>query len=140
MNQLARVTVDPNPVTVDKDFAGGGLSDNRWQNISEVLSTELLQKLHDWHLRCSRCYVRHQSHVFDQPHSLTLRRLRRANHTPVGVMELARLGLFPCTGKRRVGTTEVGEGRGVGEAIQHLRDTSLGCVSLISPCGAVVDL
>lgn len=44
----------------------------------------------------------------------------RTHHAPVGVVELAGLGLFPFAAQGRVEPTEVGERGRVRQAVQHL--------------------
>jgi hypothetical protein len=69
------------------------------------------------------CDVGHQSEVLDQAHRLPLGSLCRAEHAPQAVVQLPGLGELALSADGRVGAPEVGERRGVGQAVEHL-----GCV------------
>mmetsp|Transcript_22840 Transcript_22840/g.55057 ORF Transcript_22840/g.55057 Transcript_22840/m.55057 type:complete len:286 (-) Transcript_22840:1140-1997(-) len=123
----------PHPIPVHEYLARGRLCDDRGQDVREVLRAEFLEEFHDGHLGRPRGDVRHERHVLDEAHGLSFGRLGWADHPPVGVVELAGLGLLARTGEGGVGTTEMGEGGGVGEAVQDLGYAGLGGIALVAP-------
>lgn len=89
------ITMNTHPISIDENLARGGFGNDRRQYISQVLSTKLLQELHDGNLRRSRGNVGHEGHVLHQADGLTLGCFGGTYHPPVGVVKLTRLSLFP---------------------------------------------
>uniref|UniRef100_A0A2M4B2E6 Putative secreted protein n=1 Tax=Anopheles triannulatus TaxID=58253 RepID=A0A2M4B2E6_9DIPT len=89
-HQLLRVAMDTDPATVDEDFRCIG---NRGRgDFLQILHRPLFQELQDRRrLRTDR-NVRHQGEILHQPDRSPLGRLRGTDHTPEGVVQLARFG------------------------------------------------
>ena len=67
-----------------------------------------------------------QRHGLHNTHRMTLGRLDRTHKAPRGAMQLARCQQLARLLHRRLNTTKVAQGRGVGHPSQHLRNTHLG--------------
>ena len=117
-HQVRRVAVDAHPHPVDKHFRrarddGGG-------HLLQRLQRPLIQKLQQRPGRAPDRHVRHQGQVLDQAARLALGRLRRADHAPLRVVQLAGLGGLPLPPDGRVDPAQVGERGRKGQAVQHL--------------------
>mmetsp|Transcript_561 Transcript_561/g.992 ORF Transcript_561/g.992 Transcript_561/m.992 type:complete len:202 (-) Transcript_561:1216-1821(-) len=126
--------MDAYPGAVDENIACAWVRhDLGGSELSEVRRPELLKELQDGRLRGPRRNVCHERQVLDEADGLPLRCLGGADHTPVGVVELSGLGLLSASGQRRVAPPEVGQGTGVRQPVQNLRDSGLGGVRPVPP-------
>jgi hypothetical protein len=119
-DELAGVAVDADPRAVDEDLgqARGGAG----REVLEALGAPLVEELEDGRGGAADGDVRHEREVLDEAAGLPLGRLRRADHAPLRVVELARLRELALAPDRRVDAPQVRERRGVGEPVEDLGD------------------
>mmetsp|Transcript_39028 Transcript_39028/g.94366 ORF Transcript_39028/g.94366 Transcript_39028/m.94366 type:complete len:291 (-) Transcript_39028:1653-2525(-) len=108
IHQRLWITMNTDPVSIDKNLAGIGFGNDRWQNIRQVFRRKLFQKFHDRNLCCTRRNVGHERQVLDQSYSLSLGSLSRTHHTPMRIVQLTRLGLFTRSSQRSVTASQMG--------------------------------
>mmetsp|Transcript_19899 Transcript_19899/g.33422 ORF Transcript_19899/g.33422 Transcript_19899/m.33422 type:complete len:272 (-) Transcript_19899:1116-1931(-) len=112
--------MDPHPAPIDEDL--GGTRDDARRDLLQVLRVPLLQELQDGRGGGAHGNVGHKREVLHQPASLALGGLRGANHAPMAVVKLARLGEFALAADGRVEAPQMRQRGRVREPIQHLRD------------------
>ena len=79
--------------------------------------------------------VCHECKILDQPDSVALWRLGRANHAPVRVVKLTRSCRFACPVDGGVESPQMRQRRRESKSIQHLADTSTDfvCLGAVTP-------
>lgn len=131
VGELVGVPMHSDPHSVHEHLSRRGRSGV----LLERLETPLVQELKDWRRWGSDRDVRHESEVLDESTGLSFWRLGGANHSPVGVVELTRLGNLSISTDGGIATTEMGEGGREGVSVEDLGDSgsSLHRLLLISP-------
>ena len=81
LDQLPGMPVDPQPHPVQEDF--GCLSDDRGADLLQVLSGELLQKLHDRLAGTANTDVAHESQILHQATGMPFWSFSRTDHAPL---------------------------------------------------------
>lgn len=112
--------MDSLPHAVDEDLGPLG---HLGRELLEVLHSPLLEELDDRRRRRADRDVGHEGEVFDESARLSFGRLGRADHAPVRVVELTRLGDLAIATDGSVAASEMGEGRGKGVTVEDLRDS-----------------
>ena len=123
LHKDVRVVVDAHPSPIQEDL--GVVLDHRGGHLLQGLHVPLVQEEGELlHLLLSRAHrdVSHKREVLHQPAGLALRGLGGADHPPVGVVQLARLGELPFPADRRIHPPQVRQRGRKGEPVQHLGD------------------
>ena len=89
---------------------------------STIVTLSLLKKGKDGLRGRADRDVGHQSEVFYQADRLPLWRLRRADETPMCVVQLARFGKLALAADWRVHAPQMREGRRERQTVEHLGD------------------
>ncbi len=118
VDELIGVAVHTDPAAVDKHL--GGLLDGGRRDLVQILHAPLLEELENRVDLRADGHVGHQSEVLDEADGVALGRLRRTDDAPLRVVELTGLGELAIATDRRVHATQMRQGRGECEAIQHL--------------------
>ena len=106
-DELGGVSVHADPRTIDENLGGGG--DGRRQDLLERLGVPVLERLEHRPRRAPDADVGHQRQVLDQSTGLSFRCLCRANHAPLRVVQLARLGELSLSADGRVDAPQVAQ-------------------------------
>jgi hypothetical protein len=125
--ELVGVAVDADPDAIDEDLG----CRRRAGVLLELLETPLVEELLDRGRVGADRDVRHEREVLDKTARLTFGRLGRADHAPVRVVQLARLGNLAVAADRRVAPPQMRQRRGKRVAVQDLRDTRPGLHRLL---------
>ena len=118
-HEIGGIAVHANPHTVDKNLRRVG--DDARRNLLQVLHRPLLEELENGRGRRTDGDERHEGEVLHQAARLSLRGLRGAHHAPVRVVQLTRFGELALAAYGRVESSEVGQGGGERQAVEHLR-------------------
>ena len=120
VHEVVDVHVHADPCAVDEHLRRGG--DGGGRDLLQLLHAPGVEEVHDRTRVRPHGDVREEREVLDQPDRLALGRLRRADHPPVRVVQLARLGALALATDGRVEPAQMRERRRVREPVEHLRD------------------
>ena len=122
-DQIISVVMGPPPITIHEDFDVFASTDHRLRHLVYPLHSKVFKNTRHVSHRTPDTDKSHQRQILDQPASCSLGCLGRANHAPVGVVELAGFGEFASLGDRGIQPAQVRKGGGKSEAIEDLSHT-----------------